>query len=572
MGPETILALDLQNLPDVWGEGALFAYSGLDGETNTASSFVASLHDQYFSLLFHTPEQVMLYMGGEEDSDTLIATSDVLFADTRKGYMLASWWAWHTLVGTSPYQIVLTPITVTGLHTRGITVDPSGAAIALATNRELFAVSYGATWAEASRRAEMALAVDPYRTALQRLTDKQMLPDHPEREKDRLMKKCFSVMKVNTLSGEGRFHQFWSTPDRVPQQHLMQWDSVFHALGMLHINPRMAWYFIKSVFDTQQEDGLIPHMTGPGGEHSKIGHPPVLGWGVWEVYERLDDKLILHDALPILEKYLNWHFNQRDLDRDGLLEWHRGDAVGMEGSPRFDHHDRLEVLDLNVFTALDMSYVAMLLYEMGRTTQAAEWQSRSSLLSAQVHRYMWDEEDGFYYDRDMDGNFVKVRAVSGFFPLLLDDIPPEHVERLVGWLKDPQHFNAPFPVPSIALSAPQSSGDMWRGPTWINSNFLIITGLRRHGQHEVADWLREKTLFHVQKYYEEYGTVFEFYDSRDEEAPVDLGRLGPASKPYNLRHKVDAIRDFHWTAALTFSLLTEDIPERPRLGLPLPSL
>lgn len=32
-----------QNMPDVWGEGALFALSGLDGQTNERIGLVATL-------------------------------------------------------------------------------------------------------------------------------------------------------------------------------------------------------------------------------------------------------------------------------------------------------------------------------------------------------------------------------------------------------------------------------------------------------------------------------------------------------------------------------------------------
>lgn len=45
----------ISHLPDVWGEGAIFAFSGLDGPTASATGFVATLTDRPYGLLIDTP-------------------------------------------------------------------------------------------------------------------------------------------------------------------------------------------------------------------------------------------------------------------------------------------------------------------------------------------------------------------------------------------------------------------------------------------------------------------------------------------------------------------------------------
>ena len=47
-------------LPNVWGEGAIFASSGLDGATSVASGFVATYARNRYGLLFHTPQRRFL--------------------------------------------------------------------------------------------------------------------------------------------------------------------------------------------------------------------------------------------------------------------------------------------------------------------------------------------------------------------------------------------------------------------------------------------------------------------------------------------------------------------------------
>ena len=76
-----------------------------------------------------------------------------------------------------------------------------------------------------------------------RLATYQNVPALKSPEMDRLLKKCISVMKVNTLSKEGAIQQTWSTPDRVPHRHMWLWDSVFHSFGMNRLLPRLSWTF-----------------------------------------------------------------------------------------------------------------------------------------------------------------------------------------------------------------------------------------------------------------------------------------------------------------------------------------
>ncbi|MBE0699236.1 MAG: hypothetical protein IH586_20125, partial [Anaerolineaceae bacterium] len=211
--------------------------------------------------------------------------------------------------------------------------------------------------------------------------------------------------------------------------------------------------------------------------------------------------------------------------------------------------------DFSTFAAHDMDYLSRIARELGDEQRAALWQERSTALRHTIFTQLWDDEDGFYYDRTLDGESVRVRAASGFLPLLLPGVPVEHVSRLVKILNDPAHFYSAFPVPSVAASHAAYSTDMWRGATWINFNYLIGLGLVRQGRAAEAAWLAEKTVDFVDRYYRNYGVLFEFFDSSDQRPPLACDRKGERHEPYNIRHKMDSIRDYHWTAALTACLL-----------------
>jgi glycogen debranching enzyme len=49
---------------------------------------------------------------------------------------------------------------------------------------------------------------------------------------------------------------------------------------------------------------------------------------------------------------------------------------------------------------------------------------------------------------------------------------------------------------------------MWRGPTWMNINYLFIEGLQRSGYPDLAVELRDKTLELMMR----HGDIYEFYN------------------------------------------------------------
>ena len=559
------------NLPNVYGEGGIFAFSGMDGETCTASGFVATLMGERYGLLVHTPMQRRFTIGLPELGEVVAVTGDVLAVRAGAAELALAFSAWHTLVGVTPVEaeITLQPASspvVEGSVTLQISPDPEGRdVLALAREGGRFALAYGRTRDEAGGRARAGLTANLPEVFHARLAYLAKLPVLADAAMDRLLKKCASVMKVNSCAAEGRFAQAWSTPDRVPHQDLWLWDSVFHSLAMNLLDADLSWAFLKSVLDTQREDGMIPHQSNISGGSSNITQPPLLVWGMWENYQVTGDAERLAYALPRLTRYVEWNCRNRDANGNGLFEWLiegdpfcRSGESGLDNSPRFDGAVALDAVDFSTFMALEMHYLARMAAALGEQSAAEHWQQQSAKTAKQIIALLWDDGSGFYYDRDLEGRLTYVRAVSGFLPLLLEGLPASQVDQLLGALGNPTTFHTPMSVPSVAVSDPMWSTDMWRGATWINFNYFIILGLRKQGRQAEARWLREQTIDGVNKYYEQYGVTFEFYDAKDERPPTECDRKGKNRGEYNIRGKFDSIRDYHWTAALVFCLLCEN--------------
>jgi hypothetical protein len=557
-------------LPDVYGEGALFAFSGLDGPTCAMDAWTATLTERRFGLLIHTPRRAVLKIEVPSPSRVRLVTGDAVIAESINGPLVLAYSDGQTLVGCCPRDASVHlemegPTDAAGNSDETLLKDLGNQnGLLLRRSGERFAVVYGRADGELKERAARALDLDPIGTAEERLRFLAGVPSLTDPNRDRLLKKCFSVMKVNALSAEGPFKQLWSTPDRLPHRDCWLWDSVFHSLAMNHLKPQVAWAYLRSVLDTQQPDGMVPHQTGPNGRSSAITQPPLLAWGVWENYRALRDRETLAYALPRLQRYLTWNAANRDRNGNGLLEWFiEGDArcrsgeSGTDNSPRFDAACLLDAVDFSVFQAEDLRYLGLIARELGREGDARAADEQATRVRRAIHALLWDEKAALYADRHFDGHLSPVQAVTGFLPLLLEDTPPERIRALSRTLRDPQRFASAFPLPSVALNDPQWGTDMWRGPTWINMNYFAALGFRRHGFTEEADLLREATIEHVAKYYAQSGVVFEYYESSDRRPPWECDRKGPKQPGYDFRKKYDPIRDYHWTAALTACLLME---------------
>ncbi len=146
---------------------------------------------------------------------------------------------------------------------------------------------------------------------------------------------------------------------------------------------------------------------------------------------------------------------------------------------------------------------------------------------------LWDETFNIYFSRDYINNkLIKSPTIAGLMPLYAGTIKPEHAKKLVDDLTNSHAFWLKYPVPSVPRNVRTfDQYRYWQGPTWVNTNWLIIDGLQRMGFTKEAEQLKSKTISMI----DERG-IWEYYN------PLDGHGLGDP--------------DFSWTAALAIDLLS----------------
>lgn len=559
--------------PNVWGQGQLFAFSALDGRSLWGDDFVGTLSGDKVGIRFHTNvkrELAIVNLRGMEPVFDTVA-SDVILLNTNEGRISVIYADTHTVIGNvagSAAAVVMTEGDCRCKALDGIRLQDTqdGEFTAFIREGNRFCLAFGHTEEAAAAKAKQGIRMDPDTVIAQKLRffkDCELDEGHPYRL---LNAKCLSVMKSQLYSPEGKLKRIWSTPDRLPHKHLWLWDSVFHAVGFRNFDASLAEELILAVLDCQEENGFIPHCGYPDGA-SEITQPPVLAWGAWKVCEKSGNMDFLKTVFEANEKFLLWCRENRRDTQDELYTWLTKDDVncrcdesGMDNSPRFDSHSRLQAIDLSCFMANEARAMAKIAARL-RDAEKEEFYTRwYHSIRKDINSKLWCADEGFYYDYDLtNGALHKVQSVASFLPLFAGVCDGTQAAALVAKLLDPETFGTTLPIPSISRQDPTYGSDMWRGPVWINYNYMISDGLAENGYPELALAIRTKTVKSVNDWYMRTGTVYEFYDPEHQQFPGRLNRKGAPYEPYDFTVRYQSIRDYGWSNTLVFDLLQNNM-------------
>jgi hypothetical protein len=308
---------------------------------------------------------------------------------------------------------------------------------------------------------------------------------------------------------------------------------VFWAKERVRRNP-LTFHFLE----TRELGMLVPG----GGLPRTTRHiqPPVLAQAVERVVGASRDVSFRDETLPALESYYRWLADVRDPDRDALVSTIAQFESGLDYSPAYDpvvgatgrgplsvifrtrwpelvnkvryrydderilrtaRHHQEDVL-VNALYADGLASLARLAAGAGRTVLAAWAEAQAAWVTEALLAHSYDRDRGLFWNlAGPDERPSRVRTVISLAPLLLDRLPADVAGRLVEHLVDRRAFWAPYPVPSVALDEPsfvpviryRGHRLIWRGPLSMNTNWLLVHGLRRHGFAELADTIAERS-------------------------------------------------------------------------------
>jgi hypothetical protein len=272
-----------------------------------------------------------------------------------------------------------------------------------------------------------------------------------------------------------------SMPDKWEYPWYAAWDTAFHMIPFALVDPEFAKQQLGMFL---REWYMHPNGQLPAYEWALSDvNPPVHAWACWRVYT-IDGKIQGRKDIGFLESVFHkllmnftWWVNRKDSSGNNIFE---GGFLGLDNIGLFDRSKPipgggfLEQSDGTSWMAmysLNMLRIALELamvrpvYEDIASKFFEHFLHIAHAMSGRHGTGLWDEEDGFYYDRIVvDGHNpipVKVRSMVGLIPVFaVDTLEPAMMERLPGFRKRMEWFlsNRPELCGEIASMTREGQG------------------------------------------------------------------------------------------------------------------
>jgi putative isomerase len=297
-----------------------------------------------------------------------------------------------------------------------------------------------------------------------------------------------------------------------------QWDSFFHALAYRYVDKDLAENQLRIMLDHQRLDGLIPDAIHDEGvvtewplpnskEVVDVTKPPLIAWTALKLFSTLGNRDFLDEIYDSLRRWNAWWFEKNDDDHDGIVQYNHPYSSGLDDSPLWDTGMPVESPELNSYLVMSMDAMAEIANILGFPDEGREWSRHAQALAEKILQHFWDARTGVFW---ATRNHEPIRVLTPFslYPLITGRMPKAVEKELVRHLFSKDEFWTAFPIPSVAKNDPRYEPDtMWRGPTWVNINYLFVDGLERIGRLREARRLRKKTLDLIMR----NGDIYEYY-------------------------------------------------------------
>lgn len=311
--------------------------------------------------------------------------------------------------------------------------------------------------------------------------------------------------------------------------YLFMWDSAFILMFGKYASRIFDFQrTLDNMYSHQHRDGFIcreiceresgeqftrddPASTGPN----------VMPWSEWEYFLSTGDKDRLSRVFDPLCAYHNWLQKHRSWP-DGSY-WSCGLACGMDNQPRipgavgWEHglsHGFMSWIDACAQQYLSAEILIQMARILGREDEVTWLKEESELLRNTVNNTMWNDKDGYYYDKFRDGSLSTVKTVGAYWVLLAGLVPEERRDRFVAHLDNPNEFKRTNRVPTLSADHPDydgKDGGYWRGAVWAPTNYMVLRGLTKYGYNQLAHEIARDYLYNVVEVFKTTGTLHENY-------------------------------------------------------------
>lgn len=276
--------------------------------------------------------------------------------------------------------------------------------------------------------------------------------------------------------------------------NIWSWDNCFNSMALINNDPDLAWDQYMIFFDVQDPGGQLPDFINDQYAYWNCTKPPIHGWTLSWMLNRTDSlsKDKLREIYTPLSKWTNWYFQHRDVNNNGLPEYHHGNDSGWDNSTVFHEGIPVESPDLAAFLILQMETLADIAEKLHMMEEKEMWEKSAEQLLDNMLNEFWDGEK--LVAKHLGDKVDSGDSLLLFMPIVLGDrLPKEVLQKLIEGLKEEGRFLTNHGLATESLNSPYYMDDgYWRGPIWAPSTMLFIDSLFSVGEKEFAQELARK--------------------------------------------------------------------------------
>ena len=281
--------------------------------------------------------------------------------------------------------------------------------------------------------------------------------------------------------------------------YIWSWDHCFNAMACSYNLPEMAWDNYFTIFDAQDDEGRLPDVLGYARIDRRVLKSPIHGWTFNKMRNKMElTDSQLQDAYVGLKRWTNYWLKHRDANKNGIPEyiqandcWDNGTEFNINGNPNYIANR--ESANLSAYLIIQMDQLHDLALKSGNKDEAIQWKTKSDHLFAHLIEKLWDG-NRFLTINIEDGSInSKSQSLMRFLPIILGDkLPSEILSKMIKDLKEGGYITRWGLATESIKSRLYVDDGYWRGPIWAPTTMIIVDGLKKSGEQELAKEIAQK--------------------------------------------------------------------------------
>jgi alpha,alpha-trehalase len=324
-------------------------------------------------------------------------------------------------------------------------------------------------------------------------------------------------------------------PYLIPSGYYSQmwdWDGFFIGAHWANQDRGDAKYlrdWVLGFASSADADGYVAGCITPKGPRplfGKFAMKPFAAQGALLAAERLGEYDWIRPVWPNLRRMMTYRKQTQFDGKWGLWFWDNAMQSGADNNAALtnDAKDRSAILavDASVYAMREALAMGALAERLGFAEEAREYRAEAAETRKAILKQLWSAKDGVFLNRRRDnGEWVRVVSWTSFLPLV-DGLLSEKVGRRMirEHLLNEAEMRSPYGFRSLAKNDAAYNNEAiinpysnWRGPIWINANYLDWVALRRYGFKAEAHWLAVTLAGELRRDIAQWGSMHEDYSA-----------------------------------------------------------